>query len=144
MRVCGLCHQTPYPHDPFGELWVHDPDSGITRHYQTCSECIRQYDPDRLGVLDVTAAGPPRAGGPVAHLCDNLYCGICRRYAREGSRMHVIRLAPEDVHDAPDVKPGAYMCCPDCVGRYAFRIWGRLVETGVLPNMAAATEGHLL
>jgi len=126
MRVCPICSRGLRINDPSGCATVPEGFDGIKPgHYGgVCSECCAQFDPDGPWTSYVTMVNDPFPlvvgdGVPRTYpggLSDSQqgmdhapawFCGICRRFARDGDRMEAMRLYPEDAPDHPELFPSA-------------------------------------
>lgn len=134
-RRCGICKRPPRANDPMGEMLVlptdpHGDEPGVYHH--VCSECLSLYDPAIPDIYSQPCVAVNEVG-TFGSIINNHYCGICKRYAREGemSEKHV-RLAEADV-DGTDIEPGGYMCCRECEQFWAPVILARHQRTGKAP-----------
>lgn len=134
LRRCGMCRRGPRANDPMGELIVqpgnlHGDEPG---RYQACAVCIAKHDPSRPDLYSQPC--PPIQGfGPEYAVINSHYCGICKRFAREGEMSErTIRLGAEEV-EGTTIEVGHYMCCRECFDLWAPLVLARLIRQGVFP-----------
>lgn len=157
MRQCGICGLAPRPNDSMSHRQVLPDDNLVAcgvcgpASHLVCGECLEAYfggpryafgDPQPARFIYGTC------GDQNAYYINTLWCGICHRYAREGSKVTTLGLffdefqpIPEDIEEIKkySLNPtgqGVFCCCGDCRERFRPAIYERWKAQGTIkPEM---------
>lgn len=159
MRTCGQCGRAPRANDPMSTLQVLADDPRVALGLATpgthtvCGECREAAtgDPDPYSRPQPPRNVPGTQGDRQAWLVNNLYCPLCRRWAREDEENALGQVGvyyDEFQPPAEGVREGVYMACPECLDRFRPAIFARWKAQGVLspeyawPAFQAARSLH--